>query len=66
MVDYFIKVICYDDVVKVFVWVFYIFDLVVFCFFCWRLVGGVVLGEVIDKILWEIISFFVLFGDFYV
>ncbi|QUS62051.1 cation:proton antiporter [Synechocystis sp. PCC 7339] len=63
--DYPIKVICHDDAAKVLVRVSHTFDLVVLRSFRRRSVGGVALGEVTDKILREITSSFVLFGDPY-
>ncbi|MBD2652106.1 cation:proton antiporter [Synechocystis sp. FACHB-383] len=63
--EYPIKVICHDDAAKVLVRVSHTFDLVVLRSFRRRSVGGVALGEVTDKILREITSSFVLFGDPY-
>ena len=63
--DYPIKVICHDDAAKVLLRVSHTFDLVVLRSFRRRSVGGVALGEVTDKILREMTSSFVLFGDPY-
>ncbi len=59
------KVICHDDAAKVLLRVSHTFDLVVLRSFRRRSMGGVVLGEVTDKILREMTSSFVLFGDPY-
>lgn len=63
--DYPIKIICHDDAAKVLLRVSHTFDLVVLRSFRRRSVGGVALGEVTDKILREMTSSFVLFGDPY-
>ena len=61
--DYPIKIVCHSDAAKVLIRASHTFDLVVLRSFRRRSVGGVALSEITDKILREINSSFVLFGE---
>ncbi len=58
-----IKIICHDDAAKVIIRASHTFDLVILRSFRRRTVGGVTLSEITDRIVQDISSSFVLFGE---